>query len=99
MAVKSFLPTAGSQAAIVGLTTGVTPFPAAHLPGLSAYGGSKLAQAKVLEYVAAENPNIFCANVHPGMIESDVFYKTGATPEKLPMDKGEKLSWTPSFTV
>lgn len=81
------------------MTTGVTPFPAAHLPGLSAYSGSKLAQAKVLEFVAAEHSNIFCANVHPGMVENDTFYKTGATPDKLLVDKGEKLPWIPYFVV
>lgn len=90
LAVNAFLPTADSQAAILGLVTGFAPFPAAHLPGISAYTCSKLAQAKVLEFVAAENPNIFSASIHPGLIESEIFFKNSGTPERLPMDKGKR---------
>ena len=57
------------------------------VPGLSAYMASKLAQTKLIEYLAAENPNVFAASVHPGMVETDVFTKSGAKAESLPMDK------------
>jgi len=56
------------------------------MAGLSAYQSSKVAQAKVLEFLAAENPNLFVANLHPGMIETDVFNKSGGKADQLPMD-------------
>ena len=59
------------------------------LPGLSAYISSKLAQVKMLEFLAAENPNVFVASVHPGMVETAIFRKSGAKAEQLPMDKGK----------
>ena len=56
---------------------------------MSAYMASKLAQTKIIEYLVAEQPNIFGATVHPGMVETDVFTKSGAKAEELPMDKGK----------
>lgn len=58
------------------------------VPGLSAYMASKLAQTKLIEYLAAENPSIFAATVHPGMVETRIFTRSGAKAESLPMDKG-----------
>ncbi|UQC73595.1 short chain dehydrogenase [Colletotrichum lupini] len=85
---KVFLPTANpSHASIVALTTGTTALPAVALPGLSAYMASKLAQTKIIEFLAAENPNIFAVTLHPGMVETDIFTKSGAKAEALPMDK------------
>ncbi|KAI1461672.1 hypothetical protein F4805DRAFT_464944 [Annulohypoxylon moriforme] len=87
LATKAFLPTADpTQAAILGITTDVSLMPVTFLPGLSSYTASKLAQAKVYEFLAAENPHIFVATVNPGMIETKNFYRTGGDPEKLPMD-------------
>lgn len=86
---KVFLPTANpSGAVIIGVTTGTSGLPPAMLPGLSAYISSKLAQVKFLEFLAAENPNIFVASVHPGIVETSLFQKSGARAEVLPMDKG-----------
>ncbi|OHE90561.1 short chain dehydrogenase [Colletotrichum orchidophilum] len=85
---KVFLPTANpSHASIVALTTGTTALPAVALPGLSAYMASKLAQTKIIEFLAAENPNLFAVTLHPGMVETDIFTKSGAKAEALPMDK------------
>ncbi|TAQ86939.1 hypothetical protein B7494_g4736 [Chlorociboria aeruginascens] len=87
LAARAFLPTADpSQAAILGVTSDVSLMPAAYLPGLSSYVASKLAQAKVYEFLAAENPHIFVATIHPGMIETKNFNRTGADPKNLPMD-------------
>jgi NAD(P)-dependent dehydrogenase (short-subunit alcohol dehydrogenase family) len=90
---KAFLPTANpSHAAILGVTTGASALPSAILPGLSAYIGSKLAQVKFLEFLSAENPNIFVASVHPGMVDTATFRKSGGQAEMMPMDKGWNLS-------
>ncbi|GJC89716.1 short chain dehydrogenase citE [Colletotrichum liriopes] len=88
LVTKAFLPTANpSHASVVALTTGTTALPAVALPGLSAYMASKLAQTKIIEFLAAENPNLFAATLHPGMVETDIFKKSGAKAEALPMDK------------
>ncbi|KAL9120136.1 MAG: hypothetical protein Q9187_003306 [Circinaria calcarea] len=85
---KTFLPTANpSHATILGVTTGMTGLPPAMLPGLSAYISSKLAQVKFLEFLAAENPNIFVASVHPGMVETAMFVKSGGQANAMPMDQ------------
>lgn len=60
--------------------------PAAYLARLSAYVSSKLAKTKVYEYLAAENPGIFIATVHPGFVLTDIFSTTGANPNEVPMD-------------
>ena len=89
IAAKTFLSTANkSHATIIGVTTGTSGLPPVMLPGLSAYISSKLAQVKMLEFLAAENPNLFVASMHPGMVETDIFTKSGAKAEHLPMDKG-----------
>ena len=74
---------------MLGVTEGALVFPPAGTPGLSAYLTSKLAMVKTLEFLAAENPSIFVASVHPGMVDTGIFRKSGAKPEMLPMDSGE----------
>lgn len=92
VAVKTFVPTANqAHATIIGVTTGVTAMPSSMLPGISAYISSKIAQTKLIEFVAAENPNIFAASVHPGMVETATFTQSGAKAESLPMDNSTSL--------
>ncbi|KAI1431259.1 hypothetical protein GGR50DRAFT_90078 [Xylaria sp. CBS 124048] len=88
LTAQAFLPTARRPgAAFIGVASDTSVIPTAGLPQLSSYISSKLAQAKIFEFLAAENKDIFVAAVHPGMIETPTFYRTGATPEKVPMDK------------
>ncbi|GAP85607.1 putative short chain dehydrogenase [Rosellinia necatrix] len=88
LAAKAFLPTADRpDAAFLGVISDVSILPAAFLQGLSPYISSKLAQSKVFEFIAAENPDIFVATMHPGMVETDNFNRTGASADQLPMDK------------
>ncbi|KAK4185892.1 hypothetical protein QBC35DRAFT_502746 [Podospora australis] len=90
LTAKAFLPTAGdSGAAFLGITSDTSLLPPAFLPGLAPYVASKLAQAKVYEFLAAENQGLFVATVHPGMVDTDNFRATGATPEALPMDTAQ----------
>ncbi|KAJ4340194.1 hypothetical protein N0V95_007575 [Ascochyta clinopodiicola] len=86
IASQTFIPTAKSAAALYAITAGAFVMPPAYTPGLSGYLSSKVAQSKVLEFVAAENPNLFVSTIHPGMIETDVFRSSGADPKQLPMD-------------
>ncbi|EPE26891.1 NAD(P)-binding Rossmann-fold containing protein [Glarea lozoyensis ATCC 20868] len=84
---RAFLPSAHpSEAAFLGVVSDVSLIPAAYLVGLSSYVASKLAQAKVFEFLAAENPTVFVATLNPGMIETDNFRRTGGKAEGLPMD-------------
>ncbi|KAI0398910.1 hypothetical protein F4802DRAFT_611273 [Xylaria palmicola] len=88
LVAKAFLPTAHRPgAAFLAIISDVSVLPAAHLPGLSPYISSKLAQAKMFEFLAAENPDIFVATMHPGMVKTDIFDRTGGKADQLPMDK------------
>jgi NAD(P)-dependent dehydrogenase (short-subunit alcohol dehydrogenase family) len=88
IAVKSLLPTANpAHATVIGYTAAIT-FPATMLTGLSAYGISKLAIVKLMEYIAAENPSIFTAALHPGMVETEIFKGSGTDPAAVPLDSG-----------
>ena len=85
--IKALLPAARSTgAAILGLTTGAIGMPPQMLPGLSAYVGSKSALVKLLEFVPAENPGLYVASVHPGMVETAMFRKSGGQADAMPMD-------------
>ncbi|KAI1357616.1 hypothetical protein F5Y08DRAFT_323887 [Xylaria arbuscula] len=87
LTAKTFLPTAyHSNAAFLAVVSDISVMPATHLPGLSSYISSNLSQAKIFEFLAAEHPDIFVATMHPGMIDTDNFRRTGATAENLPMD-------------
>ena len=93
IASAAFLPTANqTHAAILGVTAGALIFPPAQTPGLSAYLISKMAIVKTLEFLAAENPNVFVANMHPAVVDTDLFRKSGPKAESLPMDSSQSLS-------
>ncbi|KAI3391349.1 hypothetical protein diail_7500 [Diaporthe ilicicola] len=90
LALKAFKPFAEpSHATVLSLVTGMAALPPKNLPNLSSYLASKLAQAKVIEFLPVENPNIFAATIHPGIVETAIFNKSGADSTKLPMDKVE----------
>lgn len=75
-----------THAAVIAATGGALVMPVAATLGLSGYLVAKLALCKTIEYLAAENPNILCVALHPGMVDTLIFRKSGATPEALPMD-------------
>lgn len=94
IATNVFLPTANpTHAAVVALTAAVI-FPVAKLNGLSAYISSKLALIKIIEFLAAENPTVFAAALHPGMIDTNILRNSGADPGTLPLDSGKQSSPT-----
>jgi len=67
IAAQAFIPNAKPGAAIHGATAGSLVLPPNHAPFISRYLSSKVAQAKVPEFLAAENPNILITAVHPGL--------------------------------
>lgn len=92
IATHVFLPTANPTRAAVVVLTAAVVFPAARLTGLSAYISSKLALIKLIEFLAAENPTIFAAALHPGMIDTNILRSSGADPSTLPLDSGKQQS-------
>lgn len=88
IAAQAFIPHANPGAAIHGVTAGALVLPPPHTPYISGYISSKVAQVKVLEFLAAENPHLLITSVHPGMVETDIFRSSGADPKNLPMDSG-----------
>jgi NAD(P)-dependent dehydrogenase (short-subunit alcohol dehydrogenase family) len=66
LVISAFIPLAKPDATIINISTAI-----AHLfpfPGFSSYGATKLAGAKLLDYVAAANPGLRVVNVHPGQV-------------------------------
>ncbi|KAF7956621.1 hypothetical protein EAE96_003955 [Botrytis aclada] len=85
---QAFLPNANRTGAYVyAITSGAIALPVSWLPGQSAYQSAKVAQVKVMEYLANENPSIFFCTVHPGMVDTKTFRGAGVDPATLPMDK------------
>lgn len=92
LTIRAFIPTANKVgASFLAVTTGTAALPPVMLPELSGYISSKLAQIKVVEYLAAENHNLFATTIHSGLVETCLFKRSGSKAENLPMDKG----WTP----
>jgi NAD(P)-dependent dehydrogenase (short-subunit alcohol dehydrogenase family) len=56
-----------------------------YIPGYSAYSSSKLAFAKIVEYVQHENPALRVFNINPGAIATDMQAKAGdiAAPDDI----------------
>ncbi|CAF9935324.1 hypothetical protein IMSHALPRED_010182 [Imshaugia aleurites] len=71
---RAFLPSRNNNASIIGLNANMITVPASYpaAAGASAYVCSKFAQLKLLEYVSAENPDVFVVSVHPGVVDTDM---------------------------
>ncbi|KAF2114594.1 hypothetical protein BDV96DRAFT_101545 [Lophiotrema nucula] len=90
IASQAFVPTATALgAAVYAISSGALVLPTKATAYLSTYLSSKVAQVKVMEYLAVENPNLFVCSVHPGMVETKIFSASGTKPEQLPMDAVE----------
>jgi len=100
--LQAFLPLAsagtkgdGQGAAIVHISTAAIHGP--YLPGHSSYRASKAGATKLFEYVAAEHPDLFVLQVHPGLIlttrMSDKFRDSVTGFEG---DNGEYIFYSPA---
>lgn len=56
--------------------------------GLTGYMSSKIAQAKLMEYIAHEHPGVFVASVHPGVVETKMLREAELEGSQLPVDTG-----------
>lgn len=82
--IQEFLktsPRAGST--IINISSGAGHLP--YIPGYSAYSASKLALAKIVEYVHHENPHLRVFNINPGAIATEMQAKAGdvAAPDDI----------------
>jgi len=82
--VRAFLPHAAKDAAVLNISTGVIHLP--YIPTGSGYHLSKLAAAKLFDYVHHEHPELFVLNIHPGVMVTAMDAKNGAVSEALPHD-------------
>jgi NADP-dependent 3-hydroxy acid dehydrogenase YdfG len=85
--VRAFLPHAVSDAVVLNTNTA-----AAHAPyfaGMSGYSGSKMAGAKLFEYLHYEYPEMFVLNIQPGVIQTGMTAKAVEAGVDLPFDDGE----------
>lgn len=84
---QAFLKYSSANPTLVHIGTG--PSHAPPLPGgVSAYGTSKLAAAKVIEYLGFENPHVRVHIVHPGSIDTEMSKKAAAAGLSLPFEDG-----------
>jgi NAD(P)-dependent dehydrogenase (short-subunit alcohol dehydrogenase family) len=87
--LRAFLPHATKGAVVLNTSSAVIQMP--FVPGMSSYTASKLAAAKVYEYLHYEYPELFVLSVHPGTVKTSMSDK--ALGEKagpgIPYDDGK----------
>ncbi|KAK5691543.1 hypothetical protein LTR97_011536 [Elasticomyces elasticus] len=72
---RAFMPHATKDAVILNVTTGALHIP--YIPKFSGYTSSKMAAARLFEYLHHEQPDKFVLNVHPGVIKTAMGDKAG----------------------
>ncbi|GME34926.1 Short-chain dehydrogenase/reductase SDR [Neofusicoccum parvum] len=89
---RRFLANASPGAVFLNVSAAVAHLNPA-VPGFSAYAGSKLGTARVVETLQRENPGFRFFNIQPGVVRTDMLEKSGLEllPEedKLPIDEPE----------
>ncbi|KFY35279.1 hypothetical protein V494_06056 [Pseudogymnoascus sp. VKM F-4513 (FW-928)] len=71
---KAFLKHAAENPILLHVSTGGSHVPP--MPAYSAYAVSKMAAAKLMEYLASENPQARVHVIHPGVIPTDMYKKS-----------------------
>lgn len=83
---KHFVPKCRPHATYIGLNTGACHVRAADMPKNSAYAASKLAMAKLDEYLAEENPKLRVFTLHAGITASEGSPMSLSNGEDCPSD-------------
>jgi NAD(P)-dependent dehydrogenase (short-subunit alcohol dehydrogenase family) len=73
---SAFLHHANPGSVLIDTSTCIVSMPPV-LKGHSAYAASKIAGAKLHEYIANEHPDIHVASMHPGVVATDMSEKSG----------------------
>ena len=69
-AIQAFIPVATSDAMIFNISSGIGHF--APMPGMSSYAASKAAGIKMIDYLAAENPDLHFVDIQPGVVSTEI---------------------------
>lgn len=87
----AFIANAGPKAVIVNVSSASTQI--SPVSGLSSYATTKLAGAKLMDYVQKEYPLLHVVNVHPGQVRETEGVRRGQSTGELPkvqhIDDGE----------
>jgi NAD(P)-dependent dehydrogenase (short-subunit alcohol dehydrogenase family) len=86
---KSFMPKARPNATYISISSSTALYQAQSAPKVSAYAASKLAAAKLDEYLSFENPRLRVFTLDPGLIKTGLFeqwQKNLNLPEDMQMD-------------
>lgn len=84
--LRAFLPfKSADRPVVVGTSTGGVMFPKQLALGSSGYLVSKMALTNLMEWVAAEEPDLHVVTVHPGVIAT-AMYEKFANPDLVPDD-------------
>lgn len=87
--LKSFLPTVSSRRPVIlGVSAALMCVNREYQCTHSVYTASKIAQAHMLSTVRTENPHIFIACYHPGIIRTNMLYDMSVSPS-IPVDDGK----------
>jgi NADP-dependent 3-hydroxy acid dehydrogenase YdfG len=89
--VRAFVPHAVSDAVVLHTNTAAAHVP--YFPGMSGYSASKMAGAKVFEYLHHEYPEMFVLNIQPGVIQTGMTAKAVEAGVDLPFDDGESIRY------
>ena len=89
IAAQAFIATANPSATFISVNAAGAVLPASIGAGLTGYMTSKIAAAKLIEYLAHEHPHLFVYSVHPGVIDTNLLRKAGLHESKLPQDTVE----------
>ncbi|RVX75230.1 hypothetical protein B0A52_00582 [Exophiala mesophila] len=76
---KHFMPKASPKATFISCNAGAAHVQAALMPKNSAYAASKVAAAKLNEYLAVEHPALRVFTLHPGIIDTPMLKKVLAS--------------------
>ncbi|EXJ60055.1 hypothetical protein A1O7_04204 [Cladophialophora yegresii CBS 114405] len=81
---KHFLPKCRPNAVYINTNAASCHLPASHFPKTSAYLASKLAMAKLDEYLAEESPQLRVFTVHPGVVQTKMVEKVMRGLDRVP---------------
>jgi NAD(P)-dependent dehydrogenase (short-subunit alcohol dehydrogenase family) len=88
-AVQAMLPLLSPGAAVFNISSCIAHVQ--RMPGCWAYAASKLANAKMFEYLGAENEGLRVVNVHPGIVDTEI--NAGGEMDGVGVDDGKSRRW------
>jgi NAD(P)-dependent dehydrogenase (short-subunit alcohol dehydrogenase family) len=96
---KHFLPKCRPNATYIACNAASALIPGSWMPKVSSYNASKVAAAKLDEYLAAENPNLRVFTMHPGVVETRMTETVRSSGVDLPPEAIDKPELPSHFSV